>query len=87
FEWDYLGRYFLSMVVQAIVFFSFTVLLHYQVLPESVGARKESEHLKLFARLRGVSQKHMDKAISTQLSNVNKIALIRKFFIVSSMKA
>ncbi|XP_046463654.1 ATP-binding cassette sub-family A member 7-like isoform X2 [Daphnia pulex] len=36
FEWDYLGRYFLSMVLQAVVFFSFTVLLHYQVLPESV---------------------------------------------------
>lgn len=36
FEWDYLGRYFLSMIVQAVVFFSFTVLLHYQVLPERV---------------------------------------------------
>ncbi|XP_059350163.1 phospholipid-transporting ATPase ABCA1-like [Daphnia carinata] len=36
FEWDYLGRYFLSMVVQATLFFTFTVMLHYQVLPERV---------------------------------------------------
>ena len=36
FEWDYLGRYFVSMIIQAIVFFSFTVMLHYQVLPERV---------------------------------------------------
>lgn len=32
FEWDFLGRYFVAMIIQAIVFFTFTIALHYQVL-------------------------------------------------------
>jgi len=34
FEWDYLGRYVVSMIIQAIVFFSFNLLVHYKTLPQ-----------------------------------------------------
>jgi len=31
FEWNYLGRNLLCMTIQAVVFFTFNLMLHYQV--------------------------------------------------------
>ena len=33
FDWDVLGRYIVSMILQSIVFFTFNLTLHYQVFP------------------------------------------------------
>jgi len=34
FEWNYLGRNLLCMTIQAVVFFTFNLLLHYQLFPK-----------------------------------------------------
>nr|QST14975.1 ABCA1-1 protein [Diaphanosoma celebensis] len=34
FEWDYLGQYMASMIIQGIVFFTFNLLLHYKTFPQ-----------------------------------------------------
>ncbi len=34
FEWDYLGRYLVCMIIQAIIFFGFNLALHYPFFPK-----------------------------------------------------
>ena len=38
-DWDYLGRNITCMFLQSIIFFSFNLMLHYQILPDFIQRR------------------------------------------------
>ncbi|KAK4029566.1 hypothetical protein OUZ56_022545 [Daphnia magna] len=45
FEWDYLGRYFVCFILQAIVFFAFNLMLHYPFFPKLIARYYQKKSL------------------------------------------
>lgn len=41
FDWDFLGRYFLSMFLQTVVFFSLNLMLHHKLVPDVLQRKFE----------------------------------------------
>jgi len=55
FEWNYLGRYFVSFILQAIIFFGFNLMLHYPFFPKLIARYNKVGHndaiLEVYASL------------------------------------